>query len=172
MWNAASLQCCSAASDREGEEGRGRQGTVSLPRLPQFLFNCLLIYLSMAATRTSGQAASMLSLKQFVALKWLLLDNPPSLLDLHPERPKHRVAPSSSAFPSQSSEISQLTGATLPQGSRGRRPRTLRVYKRTECGEASPGGLNPQIWTNASMARVTAYRISTNLQLFPPLHTD
>lgn len=83
MWNAASLQCCSAASDREGEEG-GRQGTISLLRLPQFLFNCLLIYLIMAATRTSGQAASVLSLKQFAALKLLLLDNPPSLQDLSP----------------------------------------------------------------------------------------
>lgn len=156
MWNAASLQCCSAASDREGEEG-GRQGTVSLLRLPQFLFNCLLIYLIMAATRISGQAASMLSLKHLAALKWLLLDNPPSLLDLHQERPKHRAAPSSSPSPSRSTKMSQLTGATLPQGSRGRRPRTQRVCKGTESGEASPGGLNPQIQTNASMARVTAY---------------
>ena len=171
MWNAASLQCCSAASDREGEEG-GRQGTVLLLRLPQFLFNCLLIYLIMGATRTSGQAASILSLKQFAALKSLLLDNPPSLLDLHQERPNHRAAPSSSASPSRSSEMSQLTEATLPQGGRGTRPRTQRVCKRTETGETSPGGLNPQIRTNASMGHVTAYWIGTNLQHFPPLHTD
>jgi len=153
---------------RQREEG-GRQGTVSLLRLPQFLFNCLLIYLITAATRTSGQAASMLSLKQFVALKLLLLDNPPSLLGLHHKRPKHRVAPSSSASPPSSSEMSQLTGATLPHGSRGRRPRRQEAQDtRTESGEASTGGLNPQIPTNASMACVTAYQISTSLWHFPP----
>lgn len=72
----------SAASNREGRGG-GRQGTASLLRLPQFLFNCLLIYLIMLTTRTTGQAARVLLLKQFIALRLLLLNNSPSLLDLY-----------------------------------------------------------------------------------------
>lgn len=169
MWNAASLRCCSAASDREGEEGE-RQGTALLLRLSQFLFNCLLIYLIMAATRTSGQAASVLSLRQLTVLKLVFLDKPPSLLDLHQEQPKHKATPSSSASPLRSSEMSQLAGATLLQGSRDRRTRTQGVCRGTECGEASPGGLNPQIRSEASMAGVTASRSALTDSTSPPPH--
>lgn len=75
----AALLCC----QQQGKGGGMRQGTALFPRLPQLLFNCLLIYLITAATRASGWAASMLFLKQLSALRLLVLDIPPSLLDLY-----------------------------------------------------------------------------------------
>lgn len=69
----AVLLCC----QQQGKGGGMRQGTALLLRLPQLLFNCLLIYLITAATRPSGQAASMLFLKQLSALRLLVLDIPP-----------------------------------------------------------------------------------------------
>lgn len=88
-WGIQPISCerqpaCSAAVPPA--TARREAGDASLLRLPQFLFNCLLIYLIMAATRTCGQAASLLSLQQFAALKLLVLDNPPSPLDLHQEQ--------------------------------------------------------------------------------------
>lgn len=128
MWNTASLQHCSAASNREGRGG-GRQGTASLLRLPQFLFNCLLIYLIMLTTRTTGQAARVLLLKQFIALRLLLLNNSPSLLDLYHIQWKHRTSLSPSASLSGSSKMAWVAEATLPQDRRGRRPRTQGICK-------------------------------------------
>lgn len=87
---------CSAALPAATERRRrmgGRQGTASLLGLPWILFNCLLIYLMMAATRTCGQAASMLSLKQFTALKSILLDNPPSLMSINQSSPIFSCVP-------------------------------------------------------------------------------
>lgn len=54
----------------------------------------------MAAERTCGQAANLLSLMQLTALQLLVLDNPPSPLDLQQEQP--HLQP-----------MSQLAGATL-----------------------------------------------------------
>lgn len=158
MRNTASLQRCSAASDREGRGG-GRQGTASLLRLPQFLFNCLLIYLIMVTTRTSGQAASMLFLKQFIALRSLLLNNSPSLLDLHHVQSKHRTSPSPSAAPSRSSKMARVAEAPRQERQEAQDTRHLQG---TEIGEASPHRFNSQIWTNASTAGSTAYQIGAN----------
>lgn len=112
-----------------------RQGTAPLPKLPQLLFNCLLIYLIMAATRASGQAASVLFLKQLSALRLLVLDIPPSLLDLHQNKEQPFCVPTK-----------EQRGA---MGGCREEAQDRRDLIGTKAGEASPSGFSSQIQTKA-----------------------
>lgn len=131
---------------------RREAGDASLLRLPQFLFNCLLIYLIMAATRTCGQAASLLSPEQFAALKWLMLDNPPSPLDLHQEQ-QDVTAGWSHLAPRQQRQKARDTKGL--QGDWAQRGISVDWILRSK--EMPPG-------------HVPASRIRTNLQHLPSPH--